>query len=346
MQTLLLLRQSASDEGVIRYLDLSGPLYEAGTVLDVLHPAAEHVIAVSLTSDGKEYLWKFTHDREVEPAKARKLASASRTAIPDVLLAAQDRFSYLSAERQGPRVASPLPSGSAAPTKTLDSHGENTAAFLARAADGFKIDGWKSLASQAGAAAMQLDSQALKEDLSNTQGRIDLFVSALLSWIVPGFSVSAEVFERADAAVIQYIRDLAGTKMSTRATHVGFGLSYTLPIIVAPLALGPGSLTLIENPEAHLHPYSQSRIGVCLALFAATGRQLFVETHSDHVLNGVRLAVAHGLVSPDDVLVNFFEIGQDRTTARVRQLEIGPRGDLSSWPGGFFDQIENDLAKL
>jgi len=72
----------------------------------------------------------------------------------------------------------------------------------------------------------------------------------------------------------------------------GFGLSYTLPVITALLVgtLIPNSLVIIENPEAHLHPRGQTEIARLIALCAQVGTQIIIETHSDHLFDGIRIA--------------------------------------------------------
>src|SRR4029079_13492459 len=93
-----------------------------------------------------------------------------------------------------------------------------------------------------------------------------------------------------------------------RPTNIGFGVTYALPIIVAGLLAAPGSLFLVENPEAHLHPAGQSRIGRFLATLAAAGVQVIAETHTDPARNGVRLAAAdpaHPL-RHDQAIIQFF----------------------------------------
>lgn len=105
-------------------------------------------------------------------------------------------------------------------------------------------------------------------------------------------------------------------------------------------------LLLVENPEAHLHPYSQSRIGAFLALIASTGRQIFVETDSDHLVNGIRLAVRYGLVAATDVRVYFFHNSITSEQSKISSIEMDDRGGLAAWPLGFFDQIERDLSRL
>jgi predicted ATPase len=126
-----------------------------------------------------------------------------------------------------------------------------------------------------------------------------------------------------------------------RPANTGFGLSYALPVIVAGLMSQSGDVLIVENPEAHLHPGGQSRLGCFLARVAGSGVRVIVETHSDHVLNGARLAVAEEeTLEAGDALVHYF--GREKTVP----IELTARGELSEWPSGFFDQIEGDLGRL
>ena len=127
-----------------------------------------------------------------------------------------------------------------------------------------------------------------------------------------------------------------------RPANMGFGVTYGLPIIVAGLLAKPGSLLIVENPEAHLHPAGQSKLGRFLARVVASGTQVLVETHSDHVLNGVRLGIVEeDLLPSSDAIVHFF--GEN---AIPSSIEVNDSGSLSQWPEGFFDQLDLDLAAL
>lgn len=77
--------------------------------------------------------------------------------------------------------------------------------------------------------------------------------------------------------------------LQQRPTNIGFGLTYVLPIVVACLSAKPGTLILLENPEAHPHPQGQTWMAYLASAAAASGVQIVMETHSDHVLNGLRL---------------------------------------------------------
>lgn len=114
--------------------------------------------------------------------------------------------------------------------------------------------------------------------------------------------------------------DIGRTEFSShRPTNVGFGLSYVLPIVVSVLCISSDAMErmrpkdtflpvlLIENPEAHLHPRGQTMMGRFLAYAATCGVQCIVETHSEHVLNGIRLAIKEGSLKHDAAVGYFFE---------------------------------------
>lgn len=173
-----------------------------------------------------------------------------------------------------------------------------------------------------------------------------MVANLILGWILPGASFDVTLSEESDSASTHFLRDPLGRRVKVRATHIGFGLTYALPIIVSVLSLSENSLFLVENPEAHLHPFSQSRLGAFLAIMSELGRQIFVETHSDHFVNGVRLAIKSGLARGDSVSFAFFEPPLHGETAEVTSISVDDRGILSQWPRGFFDQIESDLSRL
>jgi predicted ATPase len=133
-----------------------------------------------------------------------------------------------------------------------------------------------------------------------------------------------------------------------RPANIGYGLTYAFPILVAGLIAKPGQLLIIDSPEAHLHPLGQSRMGSFLAMLATSGVQVIVETHSDHVLNGVRLAIKSGALSPEQTAIHFFNYRPRSGTdpAHVVSPQVDATGNLSEWPLGFFDQAERDMAVL
>jgi predicted ATPase len=170
--------------------------------------------------------------------------------------------------------------------------------------------------------------------------------------VSPGATLRVKAIPEADLAVANYRYELPADVPSRpfRATNVGFGVSYALPPIMALLApKSDGSdvrehLVIIENPEAHIHPAGQTAMAELAARAVAGGSQVILETHSDHVLNGVRLAVAEGILDPDQVVIHYFErTGLD---VRVTTPVLTDAGRLDVWPEGFFDQHERNLSRL
>jgi predicted ATPase len=101
---------------------------------------------------------------------------------------------------------------------------------------------------------------------------------------------------------------------------------------------------LLENPEAHIHPQGQSAMARLTCAAAAAGAQVIVETHSDHILNGVRLSVKHELLSAEDVVLQYFH--REDGGIGIVSPAMGSDGMLSQWPQGFFDEWDRTLDQL
>ena len=175
--------------------------------------------------------------------------------------------------------------------------------------------------------------------------RLSTVVDYWLQDVCPGAHLHLEEVRAADALIAGFTFDRKGDVASRRhrATNVGFGLSYALPVILALLSK-PGTLCLIENPEAHLHPRAQTKLAELSARASKAGVQVIAETHSDHFMDGVRIAVRDGLIEPEDATFHYFERKDNQTV--VTSPQIDSDGRLSSWPIGFFDQHDENLARL
>jgi predicted ATPase len=119
-----------------------------------------------------------------------------------------------------------------------------------------------------------------------------------------------------------------------------------LPILVAILSSKPGSLVLLENPEAHLHPRGQALMGELFARAAAAGIQIVLESHSDHVLNGIRVAVRQERVAPEQVTIHFFGRNEETGEHTIMSPQIDRDGRITEWPEHFFDEYEKSLEAL
>ena len=164
-------------------------------------------------------------------------------------------------------------------------------------------------------------------------------VEARMRTFVPGRRLELEEVAGTGAASLRF-RTSDRTGFHPLA-HAGFGIVQCFPIVVAALSAADRDLLVIENPELGLHPAGQALMGRFLADVAAAGRQVLLETHSDHVLNGVRRAVKDGRLGAEEVAVHFF---QPRSEDRPQVLSPGldDDGRIDFWPPGFFDQFDRD----
>jgi predicted ATPase len=133
--------------------------------------------------------------------------------------------------------------------------------------------------------------------------------------------------------------------------NVGFGITYALPIIVATLSSDNESLILVENPEAHLHPRGQAELAKLIALAAQCGVQFILETHSEHIINGVLVACkkfeqdGKG-INKDLVKIYHFKRDEERHCAIAQPITILADGKVDRQPDDFFEQTEKDLNYL
>lgn len=127
-----------------------------------------------------------------------------------------------------------------------------------------------------------------------------------------------------------------------KSVNTGFGFSYILPLLMA-MECQDGKI-FIENPEAHLHPRAQSRlIQVLVKRAIENNNQLFVETHSEHIINGLRLSclLEDNPVTTKEVNIYFFD-----SNKKIVPLELDVNVQLSPWPEGFFDQQQKDSSEI
>lgn len=250
-------------------------------------------------------------------------------------------FYYLNAERIGPRVAQKIKFHD---YPNVGCQGEYTAQILSEYGD---ITGKIYSNNIVVDEARRFD---IKED---SNGSLLRQTQLWLQYLMPEVSVSGRIDHQMQCA--QIIVENHYTKGDpVIATNIGFGISYVLPIIVTGLIAKSGTIMIVENPEAHLHPSAQSKIGQFLAVIAQSGVNVIVETHSDHVVNGIQIATARHTISKEYVTINFFSKGgnqqvENQTKNRqpiITEITINEKGELSRWPKGFFDQTQIDYVKL
>lgn len=163
-----------------------------------------------------------------------------------------------------------------------------------------------------------------------------------LNYIMDGGCVSIGGLDKKSSVLGLHIDAGNGSK-DLKSINCGFGYSYILSVIIVLLSSKEGCV-FIENPEAHLHPLAQAKLMelVCKQI-KEKNIQVFIETHSEHIINRVRLCTlkTEFAITNQDVSLYFFD-----KDYKVSSLTIDEDGQVSNWPIGFFDQQENDLREI
>lgn len=184
------------------------------------------------------------------------------------------------------------------------------------------------------------DDPRIHHKFSNV--RVANNIQAWMDEISPNYKIQPKLEVNANIA---YNTIQAESGKLTKPKNIGFGYSYALSIVSALLLAKPGELVVLENPEAHLHPRGQSYMGRLIAYTAQAGVQVLIETHSDHLLNGIRV-VARTFTDFSPELISLFYISHENNESTAEKIAIGKDGKLSSWPKGFFDQQSIDMYTI
>ena len=326
IHALILAREALNDRAG-GSVPLNGPFgLELGTAEDIHNWNAEGDIIFKMRhGSGQLATWRFSAPANANEALYLRVAECPSDP-PPAFTSRPRALTYLCAERLGPRSvlgASALP----ADALELGIRGEYCAQVISELGDR-KIE----------------DMNRLHPD--REEGSSPLLKYELERWlreIVRPVEIDTEPFPSKLVTALRF-RTPGGEWV--RAPNMGFGVSYALPVVLAGLVASPSGLLVVENPEAHLHPAGQSRMGVFLAWLADRGVQVIVETHSDHVLNGVRRAIGeHRYLEHKKATVLFFDSEHD-DAINVTSLGFTSMGGVSDWPRGFFDQYQIDVAAL
>ena len=342
LQALVLLHQTMREHEWSSRLMLNGSAVRLGTVADVIDQMqGSRSVEIALLDEEQEFQWEFTGERAEMSMEVKRVRSALgdvgeddpkvlRCLLPwshgeDVwagsLQARLCDLTYLTAERLGPRETYPLEDPRHAPV--VGPRGEHAVGILYHGDTEHVLD------------------ELIVGDTPPTRLRQ---VEARMNRFFPGCEMTVAKVSLANAVTLG-LRTSKGMDFH-RPIHTGFGLTQILPIVVAALSANKDDLLLIENPEVHLHPAGQAAMGEFLAEVAAAGVQVILETHSDHVLNGIRRAVKRDTLSPEDAAIHFFRVRQEEESdgfAQVQSPLLNGDGNIDAWPEGFFDQFDKDM---
>jgi predicted ATPase len=334
MQVLLLLRQSFEKNTLLNSgLLLQGDYVKIGKGKDALtRDTLDEFIQFAITWEDESFLnlkFNYSANSDLQVTKSIKPSTFNEKDLNSKAIF-NSKFTYLSADRIGPQTTYPVSDYHINTLKSLGIRGEYTAHFLAENEN------------------MPIEDHTLRHIRGTTDGLLNQ-VSAWMSEISSGIKIGTKVIEEINNVSLTYeflTEDGYTDKFTPQ--NVGFGLTYVLPVVTALLSAKKDDVLLIENPEAHLHPAGQSAMGKLISLVAQSGVQLFIETHSDHLLNGVRVLVSKKQISKDNISLLYFSKDEHlkKHHVQITTPYIDENGRIDEWPKGFFDEWDNQLDEL
>ncbi|MYB34897.1 MAG: DUF3696 domain-containing protein [Gammaproteobacteria bacterium] len=340
LQALLLLVQGLREAPNNNLLPLNGALVSLGTGGDVVyHSASAQKLCLGVSNSAEQAIWDFRVDKGLSMRGLMTLADIeysrdgnsvgisnhqmlpSEMETSDLIYSLRDT-TFISAGREMQLESYPVPQSPAHMRGDVGCSGEYAPYWYLEFAD----------------EAVMPKRRHPKDQRETVRAQVDAWFSEFF----PGARANAERLS-ADAP-IRLSFSLGQASPWSKPANVGYGLSYAFPMLVTLLTAKAGSTVVIDSAESHLHPKAQSAVGYFIAKVAGSGLQILVESHSDHLLNGVRLAVRDGLLEPNDAAIHFFEHPSQGLS--VTTVSVDGNGAISDWPEGFFDQTERDLATL
>lgn len=342
LHALALIQQTMREQEWSSNLLLNGRTVRLGTAADVIDQfVGRQTCAIEIYSEDEAWLgWTFIGQRNDSLMSIQKTRGNTgnghewsttedqyrfllppKPALRHPLVDRLRGLTYLTAERLGPREFYELVDSQLMPV--VGPKGEYAASVL-------YSDKEKAVS----------ERLRIKETATNLFRQTEAWIGQFL----PGCVLSLDRIALTNSLTLG-IRITSETNF-LRTINTGFGFTQVLPIIVSVLSADKNDILLIENPEVHLHPAAQSEIGKFLALAASAGVQVVVETHSDHILNGIRRAVKEKVLHHKDVAIHFFQVrGEDSENSlpQVSSPMVRPDGEIDYWPTGFFDQFDDDM---
>jgi len=330
IQAMLLLRESFH-KYEFNYLDLKTDSVNIGTAKEALYQFSEKdEFAFQINTDNQDLKFNFTikdstktvipkssHEIDFELAKKESLFSKGKDC------------QFISASRLGPQISYPKNDKLDINNQISDKEGkaENAVQFLHKE-EKYKV----------------ISEICLPEHDTYLSSQVTAWERKISS----GVNVIVKDNGTLDYELKYQFNTDKGRTYEFNAFNVGFGLTYALPIIVAILSASKDAILLIENPEAHLHPKGQANLAKLIALAAQAGIQIVIETHSDHIINGILVQCKEFEskkigIDRNKVKLYYFKEIDEHYSSECEKIEIQEGGKIDKQPKGFFDQIQNDL---
>jgi len=330
IQILLLLKQTIEEGNIKDGLLLKGKYLDIGRAKDIFSGAAPMSEGISINIEFEEdyaYL-NFEYNQKIGEEFLLPLSEheISSNFFNSIFFTTKCR--YLNAYRIGPQKNYNL--SSKFKEDEIGIHGEFVTQYLA--------NNW--------------DKKVVIKNLILNQkdDKLKIQVEEWLSKISEVLKIESTINQDYELSTIKYkfkVNEQDSTNWFS-SINVGYGFTSVLPIIVCILSSNKGDLIIIENPEDQLHPKAQAKLGYLFALAAKGGIQLFIETHSDHIINGVRVAVKNQELENNDVGILFFQrdIKSKNHQTEIIRLNIDKKGRIDKYPENFLDEWDSQLDEL
>ena len=344
IQSLLLLRQS-NDKLSKGMLVLNGDLVRIGNSKDALYQYAKNDLAIELVvsdNDTLNMVFNYETDSDIFLVKNfNKELSNNFFKKTDQEGLFSNAFQYLNADRIEPKSLHNKSLSTVSMENNLGVKGEYTVHYL-------ELNGSEPIAFE----NCLHPNTTISTTNSNEKirdKRILHQVNLWLSEISPDVNVKTNNIS-SDFVQLEYEfnQPTFGKTMPFKPENVGFGISYALHVVTALLAARSGSLVIIENPESHIHPRGQAELGKLIALVAQNDVQIIIETHSDHILNGIRVGVKEEPTLKNKTTLFYFKkiVEEQEQFSSIIDISIDKNGTLSDEPDGLLDEWGNQLLKL
>lgn len=354
IQSLLVLRQSNTESGRSNgWLNLKGKYVNIGNTKDAFYQYAKKEDLIFNLSLGEEitipFHYAYEMEKDVLPPKADKnIYGETEIKYESLVKSAEkhtglfsNQFQYLNAYRIQPESTYPKSNNEVVQNRNIGMNGQYAVHFIET-----YYDEEVAFDNILHPKSFVEDTLIKKITVDKTLGnQINLW----LGEISPGIKVVATSINQDEVLLqYQYEQRTYGRTNSFKPENVGFGITYTLPVVAALLSAQPGTLLIIENPESHIHPKGQAKLGELIALVAQNDVQIIIETHSDHIVNGIRVGIKEEKLSKDKAVLFYFKkIMEDQEQfSAITDIVLDKNGTLSEYPENLLDEWTNQLSKL
>lgn len=348
IQSLLVLRQSDKlEQGELKLNGGENGLINIGTTKDALYQYSKNDdLSINIEFDeGKKYQLEYEYKIDADVFKQKNLKKniygEAEESIDKKQSLFNSNFQYLNAQRIEPKSINITSYSSVVEANSIGKYGQYTAHYIElRANDPVVFEN-----------VLHKDSTSVDPFTGQTIVNNTLInqINLWLGEISPGVSVQTTKIS-SDYVLLEYVfkQPTYGNTNKYKPENVGFGISYALHVVTALLTARPGQLIIIENPESHIHPRGQAEMGKLIARLAYNDVQIIVETHSDHILNGIRVGVKEQKLDKERAIVFYFEKVVETTEqySKITNIKIDEKGELSEYPAGLLDEWSNQLLKL